>query len=203
MSAGNRPAVEHLLDELQNGDRSVVRRAVDALVAMAPGEPGMAACLESRLKDQGTRWRWPVAYTLGRLADASEDCLAVLGDGLGSDDQDVRWATQRLLTELGGRQNTARERLVSLLRSGSPTQRRMAVYCLRDVGLSDNRIAGEVVEACQDPEPLVRVAAVTSLARCLSLPRQSVPTLRRLAEADADLRVRNAANFVLVRALGE
>ena len=203
MSAGSSTPVEELLTQLQDGDRGVVRRAVDALVAKGPGEPGMVERLESRLNDVATRWRWPVAFTLGHLAEASEDCLKVLAEGLGSDDQDVRWATQRLLTAMGGTQGKARELLLGLLRRGAATQRRMAVYCLRDVGLGDDQIAGAVVEACQDSEPLVRVAAVTSLTRCQSLPEQSVSILRRLAEADSDVRVRNAANFVLTRALAE
>lgn len=199
MQGANADTIESLLDELQNGDRGIVRHAVEAIIARAPQERGLNERLESRLKDVATRWRWPVAYTLGHLAEASGDCLSVLADGLGSQDQDIRWATQRLLTELGGAQDKARELLLSLLRSGSPTQRRMAVYCLRDVGLGDDRIAGEVVEACQDPEPLVRVAAVTSLTKSQSLPGQSVPILRRLADVDSDVRVRNAARFVLAR----
>lgn len=191
--------IERILDDLQNRDRAVVRRAVDELVAIAPREPGLSDCLESRLKDENTRWKWPVAYTLGRVVEASPDCLDVLGEGLGSEDQDVRWATQRLLTELGRTQSQVRELLLVLLHGGRPTQRRMAVYCLRDVGLSDDRFAEAVVEACQDPEPLVRVAAVISLKTCHSLAAHTAPLLRRLADDDADPRVRNAARFLLAR----
>jgi HEAT repeat protein len=199
MQGVNANAIERLLDDLQNGDRGVVRRAVDGLVAMAPREPRLSDRLESRLQDEKTRWKWPVAYTLGRVVKASRDCLNVLAEGLGSEDQDVRWATQRLLTELGRTQSQVRELLLVLLHGGRPTQRRMAVYCLRDVGLSDDRFAEAVVKACQDPEPLVRVAAVTSLKTYPSIAAHTAPLLRRLADADADPRVRNAARFLLAR----
>ena len=199
MQGANTDTIDSLMDDLQNGDRGIVRRAVDALIARGSREPGLVESLESRLRDDATRWRWPVAYTLGHLTAASGDCLEVLAGGLGSDDQDVRWATQRLLTELGGSQAQARNVLLTLLHKGGATQRRMAIYCLRDVGLSDDSIAEEVVEACHDLEPLVRVAAVTSLARRQPLPARAMPILQRLADADPDGRVRNAAHFVLGR----
>jgi len=203
MSAAEANTVASLVDQLQHADRAVVRRAVDALVAMAPGEPLVAELLENRLGDATIRWKWPVAYTLGRVAEASGGCLDVLADGLGSEDQDVRWATQRLMTHLGGMQATAREILLELLRVGSPNQRRMAVYCLRDIGLTDQRSARAIVAACQDSEPLVRVAAVTSLANLQTLAVQWLAVLGQLAEADPDGRVRNAARFALTKVQGK
>lgn len=194
--------VENLLDELQHGDRAVVRRAVDALVAMAPREPLLAERLERRLADETVRWKWPIAYTLGRVMEASEACLGVLAEGLGSDDQDVRWATQRLLTELGGAQRMVYEALLGLSRDGIPNQRRMAVYCLRDIGPNDQRNARAIAAALSDAEPLVRVAAVTSLVHFGPAAKECASVLRQLAAEDPDARVRNAAGFVLAR-LGE
>ena len=189
-------SVDSLLDELQHGDRAVVRHAVDMLVGMALQEPLLAGLLERRLDDEKTPWKWPVAYTLGRLGKASGACLDVLAAGLGSEDQDVRWATQRLLTDLGRTQTTADEMLLALARDGLPIQRRMAVYCLRDIGLTDERSAHAIVEACADPEPLVRVAAVTSLMNLRTVTAELASVLRRLIYEDADERVRNAARFV-------
>lgn len=189
--------VESLLDQLQDGDRAVVRRAVDALVAMAPREPLLADRLERRLADETVRWKWPVAYTLGRVIEASEACLNVLAEGLGSEDQDVRWATQRLLTELGAAQSLVYEALLGLSRAGIPNQRRMAVYCLRDIGLTDERNVRAIVAACSDPEALVRVAAVTSLVHFGRAATESSSLLRQLAAGDTDERVRNAARFAL------
>ena len=190
-----------MLDALEDNDKGVVRRAVERLVALAAEEPEVARALAERLR---TAPRWPVAYTLGQIARPSGPCVEVLVGGLGSDDQDVRWATQLLLTDLGKRHADVASRLERLLHDGSATQRRMAVYCLRDIGMAgDGTSAGglpaALLGAMDDPEPLVRVAAVTSLAKAPAVGPEALDALRRAAAGDADVRVRNAASFAVKR----
>ena len=50
-----------------------------------------------------------------------------------------------------------------------------------------------------DPEPLVRVAAVTSLAKAPAVGSEALAALGRAAAGDADVRVRNAASFAVKR----
>ena len=190
------PSVEPLLDALQQNDKAAVRGAVDGLVALAAEVPGVAEALDRRLR---ARPRWSVAYALGRIARPSALCLEVLADGLGSGDQDLRWATQLLLTDLGKRYPEVRERLQGLLRRGSATQRRMAVYCLRDMGAAGTGLADALLGAVRDPEPLVRVAVVTSLAKAPEVGAAALEALRSAAASDPDARVRNAAAFALTR----
>lgn len=196
-----------LLDALEENDKGVVRRAVEGLVALAAEEPEVARALAERLR---TAPRWPVAYTLGQIARPSGPCVEVLVGGLGSDDQDVRWATQLLLTDLGKRHADVAARLERLLHDGSATQRRMAVYCLRDIGMAaGGTLAGggtsvgglpaALLQAMDDPEPLVRVAAVTSLAKAPAVGSEALAALGRAAAGDADVRVRNAASFAVKR----
>ena len=190
------PSVEPLLDALQQNDKAAVRGAVEGLVALAAEVPSVAEALDRRLR---ARPRWSVAYALGRIARPSALCLEVLAGGLGSSDQDLRWATQLLLTDLGKRYPEVRERLQGLLRRGSATQRRMAVYCLRDMGAAGTGLADALLGAVRDPEPLVRVAVVTSLAKAPEVGAAALDALRNAAASDPDARVRNAAAFALTR----
>lgn len=189
-------SVEPLIDALQENDKAAVRGAVEGLVALAAEVPGVAEALDRRLR---ARPRWSVAYALGRIARPSALCLEVLAGGLGSGDQDLRWATQLLLTDLGKRYPEVGERLQALLRRGSATQRRMAVYCLRDIGSAGTGLADALLGAVRDPEPLVRVAVVTSLAKAPEVGAAALEAFRNAAASDPDARVRNAAAFALTR----
>ncbi len=185
-----------LLDALEETDKATIRRAVEGLVALAAGEPGVARALAERLRAAP---RWPVAYALGQIARPSGLCIEVLAGGLGSRDQDLRWATQLLLTDLGKRYPEVRTRLEGLLRDGSATQRRMTVYCLRDIEAAGGGLPAVFLEAMRDPEPLVRVAVVTSLAKASTVSAEALEGLRSAASDDVDVRVRNAAAFAVGR----
>lgn len=186
--------MEPLLEALQDTDKAVVRRAVEGLVALAADVPEVAGVLDERLR---TTPGWPVAYVLGQITRPSESCLEVLAWGLGSRDQDLRWATQLLLTDLGKRYPEVGARLKGLLSDGSATQRRMAVYCLRDIAADASVLPEALLGAVRDPEPLVRVAAVTSLAKVPGVEAEALETLKEVAADDVDARVRNAAAFVV------
>ena len=186
--------MEPLLEALQDTDKAVVRRAAEGLVALAADVPEVAGVLEERLR---TAPGWPVAYVLGQITRPSAPCLEVLAWGLGSGDQDLRWATQLLLTGLGKRYPEVAARLEGLLSGGSATQRRMAVYCLRDIAADAAALPAAFLEAVRDPEPLVRVAAVTSMAKAPEVGAEALEALRKAAADDADARVRNAAAFAV------
>ena len=185
-----------LLDALEATDRAAVRRAVEGLVALAAEEPAVAEVLEERLRATP---RWPIAYALGRITRPSAPCVEILVRGLGSGDQDLRWATQLLLTDLGRRYPDVGVRLEGLLGHGSATQRRMTVYCLRDIGADG--LEAVLLKAIRDPEPLVRVAVVTTLAKAPGVGTEALDALRSAAADDADVRVRNAARFAVKRLL--
>ncbi len=186
-----------LLDALEEKDKAVVRRAVERLVALAADEPGVVEVLSERLCAAP---RWPLAYALGQITRPSAPCIEVLAWGLGSGDQDLRWATQLLLADLGKRYPEVGTRLESLLDHGSATQRRMTVYCLRDIGADG--LETVLLKALRDPEPLVRVAVVTTLAKASGVGIEALDAIRSAAADDADVRVRNAARFAVKRLFG-
>ncbi len=188
--------VAPLLDALAQTDKAVVRRAVEELVALAADEPEVAEVLAQRLREAP---RWPVAYALGQITRPSAPCLEMLAWGLGSGDQDLRWATQLLLTDLGKRYPEVGAHLEGLLSDGSATQRRMTVYCLRDIAAAGAGLPAAVLRAITDPEPLVRVAVVTTLAKESGIGPEGLEALGKAAADDPDVRVRNAAAFALKR----
>lgn len=192
------PRMGRLLHALEETDKAAVRRAVEGLVALAAEEPVVAEVIEERLRAAP---RWSMAYALGQITRPSALCVEILLRGLGSGDQDLRWATQLLLTDLGKRYPEVGARLEGLLGHGSATQRRMTVYCLRDIGVDG--LEAVLLKALRDPEPLVRVAVVTTLAKASGVGTEALDALVSAAAEDADVRVRNAARFAVKRFLEE
>lgn len=190
--------IPSLIESLGHSDRAVVRAAVDSLIAIGP-RPEIQEALNRLLNDPSRKKRWPIAYTLAQLSAPSSLCLDVLIEGLGSEDQDIRWATLLLITRLGKSDERIPSLLLDLTRAGTSTQRRMAVYCLRDLGLGSETALQAVLQTLRDVDPLVRIAAVTTLARQSHVSKDGLDILLSLFSEDADPRVRNAAAFTLAR----
>ncbi len=188
--------IASLIESLAHSDRAVVRRAIDSLVTIGHERPEVRESLNRLLQEVSSEKRWPLAYTLGQLSQPSSSCLDTLKEALGSEDPDIRWATLQLLIRLGKNDKRILPLISDLLNSGSPTQRRMAVYCLRDLGLEDRSVQ---LQCLGDTDPLVRVAVVAALSKQSRLSEEVLSVLVRLKSNDTDSRVRNAAGFALER----
>ena len=188
--------IASLIESLAHSDRAVVRTAIESLVTLGHDRPEVRDALNRLLQQVPSEKRWPVAYTLGQLSQPTSACLSVLTEGLGCEDSDIRWATLQLLTRLGKNDKQILPLVSDLLNTGNPTQRRMAVYCLRDLGLEDRSVQ---LQCLGDRDPLVRVAAVTALSKQSQLSENVLSVLVRLNSNDTDSRVRSAAKFVLER----
>ncbi len=188
--------IASLIESLAHSDRAVVRTTIESLVTIGHERPEVRDALNRLLQQVPSEKRWPVAYTLGQLSQPTSACLSVLTEGLGCEDADIRWATLQLLTRLGKNDKQILPLVSDLLNTGNPTQRRMAVYCLRDLGLEDRSVQ---FQCLGDRDPLVRVAAVTALSKQSQLSDDVMRVLVRLNSDDTDSRVRNAARFALER----
>jgi HEAT repeat protein len=188
-----------LIQALDQPDKKAVREAVEALIPMAKGVRNVAARLCAALDAAPAEKRWPVAYVLAHLSPLSTPCVDALKGALGLSDPDIRWAVALLLVRLAKKPEPAvAAHLINLLHSGSPTQRRMAVYCLRDIGAQD-LLGAALQHALADSDPLVRVAAVTSLKAFPGIGRAATDQLLRLVSEDLDSRVRASAALALAR----
>lgn len=189
-------ALENFFASLNQHDKAQIRKTVDALIALMPDSPGLAARLERLLPQTNEEKRWPIAYALSHLPRLSSLTLEALLGALDNRDPDIRWAVNLRLVDLGRRHSQVTAALSGLVRRGTATQRRMAVYCLRDLDLKDRSILATLLEALHDPDPLVRVAAVTALKRA-GIGREATLSLISILFHDCDPRVKCAVAITL------
>jgi hypothetical protein len=156
--------LDALTDCLRAPVTAVRRLAAETLAALAETDASARGRLDSALRAPDRTLRWGATYGLSRLGPAPPQSLPTLLDALGSDDGDVRWATAAILAAMEHRDAVA-EQLVGVARDGSPAQRKMALYCLRDMGRSLPAIDAVLLAAFDDPDVRVRLAAITTLPR--------------------------------------
>jgi HEAT repeat protein len=190
-----------LLDSLDHPDKSAIRAAVDSLIPIALHNPDVCDSLSQRLMDPSRKNRWAMAYILAHVPNPPEDCHTVLVETLDSRDPDIRWAVGLLLVRLAKNDRVITSRLFDLLKRGTSNQRRMAVYCIRDMNLKDDTSLQALLKTLQDPEPLVRVAATTSLKMRSDVGKEGLDSILHLFLEDPDSRVRYSASLTLA-ALG-
>jgi HEAT repeat protein len=195
------PELEALIRSLTDANKKVVREAAEALISRARQQPELTHRLDELLTTAPREQCWPIAYILGHTGSPSLRCLHVLQETLDNRDPDLRWAAGSLLARLGKLDNRISELLCGLLKTGTPTQRRMAVYGLRDIEPKEDAILHALLSAVEDADALVRVAAVLSLELQSDIPETVLDSLLDLFLNDPDTRVRCATSFALA-ALG-
>jgi HEAT repeat protein len=189
--------VAALLADLDHFDKPVIRSAVDALIALAGDRPGVCDLLQARLAEPGHRNDWPAAYVLGNLPNPSDAALSALLDALDHPAPDIRWAISLLLARIAKNHDALINSLICLCGSGSNNQKRMALYCLRDLGLTTTESAAAMLAALNDPEPTVRVAAVICLKARVDLNAAGKTLLLGTYLNDEEPKVRHAAAIAL------
>lgn len=188
--------IDLLIESLKHPEKKVIRQAAERLIAMAPQVPELAPKLNRLLTITPDQYRWPIAYVLAQISPPSPPCLEVLKETLGSGDSDIRWAAAVLLVRLGNADKGVTALLRDLLRTGTPTQRRMAVYCIRDSDQNQACVEA-LLDSLRDPDPLVRVASVTSLKAYATISKAGRDSLLRLFLSDPDARVRRNTALTL------
>ncbi len=188
--------VPFLVGCLGAGAKAVQRRAAEALAALDAGGTPVRAAIEPVLSAPALRTRFGGAYALSLLGTTPAACVPVLLETLGADDGDLRWAAATMLLPFGA--PALLDPLRGLARTGNPAQRKMALYCLRDVEPAPTGIDPDLTAALADAEPSVRLAAMAALAR---LGRDRAAVARSLMPLldDPDLGVRRAAAATLGR----
>lgn len=189
--------ISALLDSLNQSDKSAIRAAVDSLIPIVSSSPEVRDSLHQLLMDPSRKNRWPIAYILAHLPNPPEACHKVLLETLDSQDPDIRWAVALLLVRLAKNDHAIESRLLGLLKSGTSNQRRMAVYCIRDMELKDGSSLQALLKTLQDSDPLVRVAAVTSLRMRHDVNKDGLDSILHLFLEDPDSRVRYSAALTL------
>ena len=189
--------IASLIDRLGHLDKKAARQAADTLISLAPKHPKLAQGLNRALNEAPQETRWPIAYVLAHISSPSTLCVEVLSETLGSGDPDLRWAACALLARLGKSNPAIVRKLLDLRAKGAPSQRRMAIYCLRSLELKDAPSLKALLSSLNDPDCLVRLAAVISLRSRPDLSQKGLDLLLDTFLGDSDPRVRYAAALTL------
>jgi HEAT repeat protein len=195
--------VDNLIRELGDAHKTVQRRAIDDLVAIAAagnGNPIVIEKLRDAIASVDRRVRWAAAYALGQIgAEAfAMDSADALCEAMTDDDGDVRWAATNLMVRLG-RENLPEiaGRLLKMARSGDRNARKMALYCIRDLELDGPELLAVVERAVHDPDVHVRLAALAVLSRIRDTSGRAVRMMLECLKSDRDAGVRRAAASAL------
>ena len=197
----NDSEIADLIAKLDDGHKPTVRAAVDALIPLAAKLPSVQEALNRRLH-AGPKREWPVAYILAHLPRPSQRTIRTLLDALDHREADIRWAIALLLVRIAKDQPAMVNQLMDLCATGTANQKRMALYCIRDLTLSDANSLAALLGALLDLDPTVRVAAAISLKSRSDLDHAGRDALLQAYLKDTELRVRNAAAITLAH-LGE
>lgn len=194
--------IVRLIADLDHTDKPTIRAAVDALTARAAESPVIRDLLDRRLAQPGHKNYWPAAYILGQLPQPSPATIRILLDALDHPAPDIRWAIALLIIEIAKRDSDIVKLLIDLCAGGSANQKRMAIYCLRDLGLTDLASLTAMLAGLSDADPTVRVAAALALKTRNDVTVDGKNRLCAIYISDADARVRHAAAITLA-SLGE
>lgn len=193
----NDDEIARLIADLDHTDKPRIRAAVDALVPLAAQSAEIRALLDQRLHQPGHKTYWPAAYVLGQLSQPSRAAIQILLDALDHPAPDIRWAIALLIVRIAKGDGDLTKLLIDLCAGGTANQRRMAIYCLRDLALRDSASVSSFFAALEDSDPTVRVAAVIALKARSDVDAQGKDRLCEIYLRDVDPRARHAAAITL------
>ncbi|MBI1817202.1 MAG: HEAT repeat domain-containing protein [Deltaproteobacteria bacterium] len=185
--------VAFLIAHLGDPRKLVQRRAAEALAVLAQAGVLVRPALLQALDDAQLPRRWGAAYALARIGPPPPAAIATLIEVMGSNDGDLRWAAADILKRLGPQ---ILPPVIGIASSGNPPQRKMALYCLRDLAISSVEVDSVITTALTDVDVGVRLAGLSALVRVTRDAPAAVAWVVRLAR-DADAGVRRAAMSAL------
>jgi vesicle coat complex subunit len=186
-----------LIADLDHPDKPTLRATVDELIVHATNSEPVRETLDQRLNEPGHKNYWPAAYILGHLPQPSGVAIRTLLQTLDHREPDIRWAISLLLVKIAKREGSVVNLLIDLCHDGTANQRRMAVYCLRDLELNDAASLQAIIGLLSDADSTVRVAATTSLKSRSDENERVRQALLDSYLNDGDIKVRNAAAVTL------
>ena len=193
-------AAEAITRCLSAESKTIRRRAADALAAIARRDSRILATLRAALHHADRQTRFGAAYALGASGDGALtiDAAHPLYDALGDRDGDVRWAAAELVVRLGRAHPVEIPAgLLALVREGNPAARKMALYCIRDLGACGSEVLDAAAIASHDDDTHVRLSALALLAASFTTSAAAAALALERLESDRDEGVRRAAAVAL------
>lgn len=184
-----------LVELLAAPDKESRRRASGALT-VAAHDPQLRFQIGAALHDGSAERRWGAAFALARADVLDEEVLAAAIDALAMQDGDVRWAAAEVVRRIVDAVPSLLSRVVDASSDANVVRRKMALYCLRDVGFTQ---ATPFVSALDSPDAGVRIAALSGLVRAGRLEPATIERMLVCLDRDAEPGVRRAAAATLGR----
>jgi HEAT repeat protein len=193
--------IDGLIRELGDPRKSVQRRAIDELAALAAtGNPIVLEKLRAAVASPDRRARWAAAYAMAQIGGGAlaMDCADALCEAMADEDGDIRWAATNLMVQLG-RENLVEigARLLNLAADSDRNARKMALYCIRDLELAGPELLAVVERTVHDADVHVRLAALSLLSRIRDASGEAVRIMLECLSSDSDAGVRRAAASAL------
>ncbi|MDH3520336.1 MAG: HEAT repeat domain-containing protein [Myxococcales bacterium] len=190
--------VEALCERLADPVHGVASAASRALAQLAPRDAQVRRGLDRALRGEEPMRRWRAALTYPRFEPPSLKLLPVLIDASGAPDRHVRWATTKLLVDLGRLQPEVLPVLLERSHADPrPVARRMLVHALRGLAPDRSETARALLAATQDRDAAVRRAALAGLAALLDPPAEVLERLCETLRGDDDAASRRIAATAL------
>ena len=193
--------LEALLGCLGANRKVVQRRAAEVLAVAASRDTIIVDKLRIALSNTTERARWGAAYALGLITtDGALDLrtMPALVEALSSDDGDIRWAAAELVVRLAtANRDAVSDQLIRIAREGKLNARKMALYCLRDVGGPRQQLLAVAESCCEGPHSLLKMAALSLLTRLTDSSDRASNLAIRLLEDDPEAGVRRCAAVAL------
>lgn len=186
-----------LLTCLGHTRKAVQRGAAEQLIRFARTQPALVHALLQALSDPDPRVRWTAAFTLSHIDLPAPSPLPVLTENLGHEESDLRWAAATAVLRLAARHPSVIEEMLRLARGGNAVQRRMALYCLRDLAQTGPAARAVYLACLEDPDPMVRLGSLSCLGKLRPAAAEVQEKLLQVFEADPDPGVRRAAAVTL------
>jgi HEAT repeat protein len=171
--------------------KRIQRRAAEVCATLASRGWPIPGLLGDALADPVLSLRWGATYAWSLIGTVPASAQATLIELLGDADGDLRWAAGALLKRLAERDRASVVAdLIASVRQ-VPNARKMALYCLRDLGAGE-AIAPALSVLAADDELETRLAALATVA---ALEADHAIAARRIAALveDADPRMQRAA----------
>ncbi len=194
-------SLDALISCLGASRKVIQRRAAEAIAATALHDARVVEKSRAMLSHHDPRAQWGAAYALGlvSLDDALDSrAMPVLLNTLASNDGDVRWAAAELIVRLGRKNPEAvSKQLIELAENGNLNARKMALYCLRDVGGPPDQLLAVAESCCGDHHTLLKMAALSLITRIHDVGDRAATLAIRLLQGDPDGGVRRCAAVAL------
>jgi HEAT repeat protein len=186
------PILGPLLACLGHRRKAIQRTAAEVLALWSRATPEIRTRLLRLLASGDFHLRWGTAFTLAKIGPEPAS-LPVLIETLGRSDGDMRWAAQGIVVDLARKSAEIHGALLDLASEGSPTQRKMSLYCLRDLGRRLASLLGILLDQLKHAEGDVRLAALSALARLYADDAAIVSPIIDVVRFDPEPGVRRAA----------